>query len=90
MAIACPRCGYEFDLELTDHEQNALRTVSEQQRFRRGPVPTSLVADLLGFTDRHTRRWLHDLERLGYVERRGRKGGWMIAHHEHVALALVA
>lgn len=88
--MQCPRCGYQFNHALTVQERAVLRIVSDVQRFRRAPVPTAVIADLLGFTSRHTRRWLHDLERLEYVERRGVKGGWLIHRHEHAAEALAA
>lgn len=46
------------------------------------PVSGVVLADLAGLPRRTTQRWLTTLERSGVVERRGRKGGWLLRRFE--------
>lgn len=84
MLTTCPHCGESYTIDLagviplTARQHELLRQLADLHHWRRGAVPTVVLADLMGFTPRYIRRYLHELEQLGFVCRVGQRGGWTI------------
>lgn len=52
--------------------------LKEFQRLNGGYVRSTLLADHLALPQRTTRLYLAQLESVGLVSRRGRRGGWRV------------
>jgi predicted transcriptional regulator len=61
------------------YAQLLLQTLNELSHAGRMPVRTVILADITTGSVRTVRWYLALLERLGAVERRGVKGGWLPA-----------
>jgi Mn-dependent DtxR family transcriptional regulator len=66
----------------TAHELSVLeawlyRQVIFSYRRTRGPVPTLVLAELIGKSDRTARYVLVRLEQRGVLRRAGQRGGWL-------------
>lgn len=44
----------------------------------RQPVPTKILADLVGYSERHMRRKLNYLRDKGILGKNGKRGGWYL------------
>lgn len=53
---------------------NELKSLYE---ITRSPVPTVIVADFAGYSDRHVRRKLAKLQKTYAVRKAGERGGWV-------------
>lgn len=67
-----------MDDHLPPAAERVLEVLADAQRFICAPVPTVLVADVVGWPPRTVRHYLAQAERAGRVSRpRGVKSGWM-------------
>lgn len=84
MKTRCPHCGHSYDLNLaelvtlTTMQQTVLHHLADLQQWRRCAVTTNVLADMMSFSPRYVRRYLHELEQLGLVTRVGKRRGWAL------------
>lgn len=58
-------------------ESVILEEAQKLYRRTRRPARTRILADMVGYSERWTRRMLVELETRGVVQRRGQRGGWL-------------
>lgn len=61
---------------MTDNIDLILTEIFYLYGLTRQPIKTRVLADIVGYSDRHMRRKLNYLKDKGVLDRKGTRGGW--------------